>query len=40
MTLNKYLLLDKPPIRDTNCILDDYIPLISKGLIPRGSASK
>ena len=35
MTLNKYLLLDKPPIRDTNCILDNYIPLIKQLIIEK-----
>ena len=35
MTLNKYLLLDKPPIRDTNCILDNYIPLIKRLIIEK-----
>ena len=35
MTLNKYLLLDKPPIIDTKCILDNYIPLIKQLIIEK-----
>ena len=33
VTLNTYLLLEKPPIKDSNCILDNYIPLIKQGIL-------
>lgn len=38
-TLNAYLSLEKPPISDSNCILDNYIPLI-KQLIIEGKKTK
>lgn len=38
-TLNTYLSLEKPPISDSNCILDNYIPLI-KQLIIEGKKTK
>lgn len=39
VTLNTYLSLKEPPIRDSNCILDNYIPLI-KQLIIEGKKAK
>lgn len=39
VTLNTYLSLKEPPIKDSNCILDDYIPLI-KQLIIEGKKTK
>lgn len=38
-TLNTYLSLKEPPIRDSNCILDNYLPLI-KQLIIEGKKAK
>lgn len=39
VTLNAYLSLQTPPIRDSNCILDNYISLI-KELIVEGKKTK
>lgn len=39
VTLNTYLSLKEPPIRDSNCILDNYIHLI-KQLIIEGKKAK
>ena len=39
VTLNIYLSLEKPPIRDSNCILDNYLSLI-KQLIIEGKKTK
>lgn len=39
VTLNAYLSLKELPVRDSNCILDDYIPLI-KQLIIEGKKTK
>ena len=33
VTLNTYLSLKEPPVKDSNCILDDYIPLIKQLII-------
>ena len=33
VTLNLYLSLDEPPVKDSNCILDNYIPLIKQYII-------
>lgn len=33
MTINKYLTLTEPPVKDSDCILDEYIPLIKKLII-------
>lgn len=35
MTLNTYLKLEAPPIKDSNCIIDNYIPLIKKMIIEK-----
>ena len=35
MTVIKYLSLNEPPVRDTKCILDNYIPLIKKLIIEK-----
>lgn len=35
MTLNVYLTLKEPPIRDSQCILDNYIPLIKQLIIEK-----
>lgn len=35
MTLNVYLALKEPPIRDSQCILDNYIPLIKQLIIEK-----
>lgn len=32
-TLNIYLSLDEPPVKDSNCILDNYLPLIKQCII-------
>lgn len=34
-TLNKYLKLTEPPVKDSNCIIDDYIPLIKEMIINK-----
>lgn len=39
VTLNTYLSLKEPPVKDSNCILDNYIPLI-KQLIIEGKKTK
>lgn len=33
VTLNLYLSLDEPPVKDSNCILDNYISLIKQCII-------
>ena len=33
VTLNIYLSLDEPPVKDSNCILDNYLPLIKQCII-------
>lgn len=38
-TINKYLLLTEPPIKDSECILDDYMHII-KELIIQGKKTK
>lgn len=38
-TINKYLLLTEPPVKDSDCILDDYIHII-KELIIQGKKLK
>lgn len=38
-TLNTYLSLEEPPVKDSNCILDNYVPLIKK-LIIKGKKTK
>ena len=38
-TINKYLLLTEPPVKDSDCILDDYIHII-KELIIQGKKTK
>ncbi len=35
ITLNKYLLLNEPPVKDSSCIIDDYIPLIKEMIIEK-----
>ncbi len=35
VTLNKYLKLKEPPVIDSNCIIDDYIPLIKEMIINK-----
>lgn len=35
VTLNKYLKLNEPPIKDSDCIIDDYIPLIKEMIINK-----
>ncbi len=35
VTLNKYLKLNEPPVIDSNCIIDDYIPLIKEMIINK-----
>ena len=39
VTLNTYLSAKEPPIKDSNCILDNYVPLI-KQLIIEGKKTK
>lgn len=33
VTLNIYLSLEEPPVKDSNCILDNYLPLIKQCII-------
>lgn len=35
MTLNKCLLLNELSVKDSNCIIDDYTPLIKEIIIER-----
>jgi len=35
VTLNTYLKLKQPPVRDSNCIIDNYIPLIKELIIQK-----